>query len=52
MRLALLQGASLRTLGGELAILAAFGLALLPASLFVFVYSLRRARIHGTLSFY
>lgn len=52
MRLALLQGASLRTLSGELAILAGFCLALLPASLFVFVYTLRRARIHGTLSFY
>jgi ABC-2 type transport system permease protein len=52
MRLALLQGASLKALRGELLILAAFCAALLPLSLLLFVYTLRRARIHGTLSFY
>ena len=52
MRLALLQGTSLRMLGPELIILAGFCTLLLPASLLFFSYTLRRARIQGTLSFY
>jgi ABC-2 type transport system permease protein len=52
MRLALLQGASWRMLAPELAILALFGLVLLPASLVFFSFTLRRARMQGTLSFY
>jgi hypothetical protein len=39
-------------LSGELAILTAFCLVLLPASLLFFSYTLRRARMRGTLSFY
>jgi ABC-2 type transport system permease protein len=52
MRLALLQGTSLRLLGPELVILAGFCTLLLPASLIFFSYTLRRARMQGTLSFY
>jgi ABC-2 type transport system permease protein len=52
MRLALLQGAPLTALGVELAILTAFCLLLVPASLLFFAYTLRRARLHGTLSYY
>jgi ABC-2 type transport system permease protein len=52
MRLALLQGASLSGLGREIGILALFCLVLLPFSLLVFSYTLRRARLEGTLSFY
>ena len=52
MRLALLQGVRLEDLRGELAVLAGFCVVLLPASLVLFVYTLRRARIQGTLSFY
>ena len=52
MRLALLQGAPMKSLSGELAILTAFCLVLLPASLLFFSYTLRRARMQGTLSFY
>jgi ABC-2 type transport system permease protein len=52
MRLALLQGASLSSLASEVAVLAVFAAALLPASLWVFSAALRRARLEGTLSFY
>lgn len=52
MRMALLQGASFGELGGEIGILALFCCVLLPASLWVFSLALRRARQHGTLSFY
>ena len=52
MRLALLQGTSLRLLGPELFVLAGFCTLLLPASLIFFSYTLQRARIQGTLSFY
>jgi ABC-2 type transport system permease protein len=52
MRLALLQGASLARVRGELAILAGFAALLLPASLLAFSWTLRRARMQGTLSFY
>lgn len=52
MRMALLQGASFGELSGEIGILAMFCVILLPSSLMVFSYSLRQARIQGTLSFY
>ena len=52
MRLALLEGASLTQVGGELMILAVFAALLMPASLLVFSLTLRRARMEGTLSFY
>ena len=52
MRLALLEGAGLRALSHELAILALFSIFLLPASVVVFSYTLKRARMDGTLSFY
>jgi len=52
MRLALLEGASLRGVGRELMILAIFALVLVPLSLLVFSWTLRRARLAGTLSFY
>ena len=52
MRMALLQGANWSALAGEIGILALFSLALLPFSLLVFSYTLRRARLQGTLSFY
>jgi ABC-2 type transport system permease protein len=52
MRLALLEGASLSGVGHELMILASFALVLVPCSLLVFSWTLRRARLEGTLSFY
>jgi ABC-2 type transport system permease protein len=52
MRLALLEGAPLSGVGHELLILAAFALVLVPFSLLVFSWTLRRARLEGTLSFY
>ena len=52
MRLALLEGASLSGVGHELMILAIFALVLVPLSLLVFSWTLRRARLEGTLSFY
>ena len=52
MRLALLQAAPWAALGGEITILALYSLALLPFSLMVFSYTLRHARLQGTLSFY
>jgi ABC-2 type transport system permease protein len=52
MRLALLQGASFLELRTEIGILLLFCVTLLPFSLWVFSYTLRRARIEGTLSFY
>jgi ABC-2 type transport system permease protein len=52
MRLALLEGASLSGVGHELVILALFALVLVPLSLLVFSWTLRRARLAGTLSFY
>ena len=52
MRLALLEGASLSGVGRELMILVLFALILVPLSLGVFSWTLRRARIEGTLSFY
>jgi ABC-2 type transport system permease protein len=52
MRLALLQGAGFATLMTEIAILGVSCAILLPFSISVFSYALRRARIEGTLSFY
>jgi ABC-2 type transport system permease protein len=52
MRLALLQGASFPAMSRQIAILAIFSLVLLPLSLIIFSYTLRRARLQGTLSFY
>lgn len=52
MRLALLEGASLARIRGEIAILVGFAALLLPASLLAFSWTLRRARLQGTLSFY
>jgi ABC-2 type transport system permease protein len=52
MRLALLQGAGFSMLAREIAILMLFFAVLLPFSLLLFSYTLRRARLEGTLSFY
>ena len=52
MRLALLENATLSGVGHELLILAVFALVLVPFSLMVFSWTLRRARLEGTLSFY
>jgi ABC-2 type transport system permease protein len=52
MRLALLQGADFSVLSRQIGILVVFSLILLPSSLLVFSYTLRRARLDGTLSFY
>jgi ABC-2 type transport system permease protein len=52
MRMALLEGASLGGVAHELVILALFGIVLVPSSLLFFSWTLRRARMEGTLSFY
>ncbi len=52
MRLAVLEGASIARVGGELMVLAIFAAILVPASLLVFSWTLLRARVQGTLSFY
>ena len=52
MRLALLQGAGFFSLRSEIVILALFCCVLLPMSVWIFSYTLRRARLEGTLSFY
>ena len=52
MRLALLEGASFTVLVKKLAILGLFGAVLVPVALLVFSWTLRRARLQGTLSFY
>ena len=52
MRLALLQDATFSELNREVVVLATFCAVLLPLSLAVFSFALRRARQHGTLSFY
>ncbi len=52
MRAALLQGASFAVVGREILILAAFCAALFAISLLIFSGRLRRACLHGTLSFY
>ena len=52
MRMTLLEGLSLGQITAKLAILTAFVVVLLPASLAFFSWTLRRARVQGTLSFY
>ena len=52
MRLALLQGANWSMLAREITILGLFAVVLLPASLVVFAYTVRHARLEGTLAFY
>jgi ABC-2 type transport system permease protein len=52
MRLALLQGADFSALARPIGILLTSCLILLPFSLLLFSYTLRRARLAGTLSFY
>ena len=52
MRLALLQGADFSALAQPIKMLALFTVILVPFSLTVFSYTLRRARLQGTLSFY
>jgi ABC-2 type transport system permease protein len=52
LRFSLLEGRNLQGIGHEIAILAGFSLAMLPAGLLVFAYMLKRARLQGTLSFY
>ena len=52
MRLALLRGAPLKSLLSEISVLSLFALALLPASMWLFSWTLRRARLQGTLSYY
>jgi ABC-2 type transport system permease protein len=52
MRLALLEGAPMGILVKKLAILGLFGTVLVPVGLLVFSWTLRRARLQGTLSFY
>lgn len=52
MRLALLKGAPLAALAQPIALLGLFSAVLLPSSLVIFSYTLRRARLEGTLSFY
>jgi ABC-2 type transport system permease protein len=52
MRMALIEGLSLREISGKLLILTGFVAVMLPLSLAVFSWALRRARLEGTLSFY
>jgi ABC-2 type transport system permease protein len=52
MRMAFLEGRSVIAMAPTLAILAAFGVVLLPLALAGLSLSLRRARRSGTLSFY
>ena len=52
MRQALLDGRPISAMAPTLAILAAFGLVLLPLAILCLSFTLRRARQNGTLSFY
>ncbi len=52
MRGALLEDQSITAVAPTLAIMAGFGLVLLPLALMALSFSLRRARQNGTLSFY
>jgi ABC-2 type transport system permease protein len=52
MRKALLDGQSVNVMAPTLAVLAGFGIVLLPLALASLALSLRRARQNGTLSFY
>jgi uncharacterized membrane protein len=50
MRGALLDGASILTLAHPLLLLLAFAAVLLPSSVLVFSWALRRTKITGTLT--
>jgi len=52
MRMALIEGLSVREISGKLLILTAFVAVMLPLGLAIFSWALRRARLEGTLSFY
>ncbi len=52
MRMALLEASSVRVIAHELLILGIFATILVPFSLLFFSWTLRRARMEGTLSFY
>jgi ABC-2 type transport system permease protein len=52
MRLALLDGTSVFPMGRELVILILFAATLLPLGLVFFSWTLRKARLAGSLSFY
>ena len=52
MRLVLLQGVPLHAVSLELLVLGGFCIVLLPCSFLLFSYTLQRARVNGTLSFY
>jgi ABC-type polysaccharide/polyol phosphate export permease len=52
LRLALFQSADVAGLMREISVLAWFAIVLLPSSLVIFSYTLSRARLEGTLSFY
>jgi ABC-2 type transport system permease protein len=52
LRLALIEGAPTARLLPDILVLSGFSLILLPLSVVVFSWTLRRARILGTLSFY
>jgi ABC-type multidrug transport system ATPase subunit/ABC-type multidrug transport system permease subunit len=52
MRLALLQGASFVDLLPDILVMVGFSVVLLPISLVVFSYAVRRARIEGSLTHY
>jgi len=52
MRLALLEGASFHRVRYQLMVLVGFAALLVPVSLLAFSWTLRRARMQGTLSFY
>jgi len=52
MRLALLQGYSLKALMPNILSLTLFSIIMLPISLFIFAYAVKRAKIDGTLTQY
>ena len=52
MRLALLQGYSLRELMPNIVALLLFSIIMLPLSIFIFGYAVKRAKIDGTLTQY
>jgi ABC-2 type transport system permease protein len=50
MRGALLDGAGILSIGGSLLLLLAFGAVLLPCSMLIFAWALRRTKVTGTLT--
>ena len=52
MRLALLQGYSIRALLPNIVALILFSIIMLPLSIFIFGYAVKRAKIDGTLTQY